>query len=65
MKPKVSTNVPMLDGDPYDVHQDMRTLLEANEIRKDPKRLKAALGHAKKKAAQMTSLQAQGQSPQQ
>lgn len=36
---------------------DMRALAEAEEIRKDPKRLKAALAKAKEKIAELQSLQ--------
>lgn len=35
---------------------DMRSLAEAEEIRKDPKRLKAALAKAKEKIAELKSL---------
>jgi hypothetical protein len=36
---------------------DMRALAAAEEIRKDPKRLKAALAKAKEKIAELQSLQ--------
>lgn len=36
--------------------QDMRTLIEAAEIRKDPARLKKALACAKKKAGELQAL---------
>lgn len=36
---------------------DMRALAEAEEIRKDPKRLKSALAKAKEKIAELQSLQ--------
>lgn len=35
---------------------DMRTLAEAEEIRKDPKRFKAAMAKAKEKLAEIESL---------
>ena len=38
---------------------DMRALAEAEEIRKDPKRLKAALAKAKEKIAELQSLQSE------
>ena len=37
---------------------DMRALAEAEEIRKDPKRLKAALAKAKEKIAELQSIPA-------
>lgn len=36
---------------------DMRALAEAEEIRKDPKRLKAALAKAKEKITELQALQ--------
>lgn len=39
---------------------DMRTLAHAEEIRKDPKRLKAALAKAKEKIAELQNLQTPG-----
>lgn len=41
----------------WQTEDDMRTLAKAAEIRKDPKRLKAALAMAKKKIADLQSLQ--------
>lgn len=43
--------------DDWRVEDDMRTLARAEEIRKDPKRLKAALAKAKEKIAELQSLQ--------
>lgn len=37
----------------YQAQDDMHTLMRAHEIRKDPKRHKAAKAHAKKKLAEM------------
>jgi hypothetical protein len=47
------------DGSEQDwrAESDMRALAEAEEIRKDPKRLKAALAKAKEKIAELQSLQ--------
>jgi hypothetical protein len=42
----------------WQAEQDMRTLLEAAEIRKDSKRLKAALACAKKKSEELAELKA-------
>ncbi|MFT3815256.1 MAG: hypothetical protein QM740_18065 [Acidovorax sp.] len=41
----------------WQAESDMRTLAEAEEIRKDPKRLKAALAKAKEKIAELQKLQ--------
>ena len=42
----------------YQAESDMRTLAQAEEIRKDPKRLKAALAKAKEKIAELQSIPA-------
>lgn len=42
----------------WQAEDDMRTLARAEEIRKDPARLKAALGKAKEKMAELGALQA-------
>ena len=54
---KNSTNSIGMDRD-YQAESDMRTLAQAEEIRKDPKRLKAALAKAKEKIAELQSLPA-------
>lgn len=54
---KNSTNSIGMDRD-WQAESDMRTLAEAEEIRKDPKRLKAALAKAKEKIAELQSLPA-------
>jgi 5-bromo-4-chloroindolyl phosphate hydrolysis protein len=41
----------------WQAESDMRTLAEAEEIRKDPKRLKAALAKAKEKIEELQKLQ--------
>mgnify|MGYP003613869839 CR=1 FL=1 len=41
----------------YQAESDMRTLAQAEEIRKDPKRLKAALAKAKEKITELQALQ--------
>ena len=41
----------------WQAEDDMRTLVRAEEIRKDPKRLKAALAKAKERMAELQSLQ--------
>lgn len=41
----------------WQAEHDMRTLAEAEEIRKDPKRLKAALAKAKEKIEELQKLQ--------
>ena len=51
-----STAVPSSDDD-WQAEDDMRTLARAEEIRKSPKRLKAALAKAKEKMAELQSLQ--------
>ena len=51
-----STAVPSSDDD-WQAEDDMRTLARAEEIRKDPKRLKAALAKAKEKMAELQALQ--------
>ena len=43
--------------DDWRADEDMRTLARAEEIRKDPKRLKAALAKAKEKITELQSLQ--------
>jgi hypothetical protein len=48
--------VPYSDNKDWQADQDMRALLEAAEIRKDPARLKAALACAKKKSQELTAL---------
>lgn len=52
---KNSNAVPMIDND-WRAEDDMRTLVAANEIRKDPARLKKALACAKKKSAELAGL---------
>lgn len=42
----------------WQAEDDMRTLARAEEIRKDPKRLKAALAKAKEKIAELDALAA-------
>lgn len=42
--------------EPWQVESDMRTLLEAEEIRSDRKRFKAAAALAKKKSEEMESV---------
>lgn len=54
---KNSTNFIGMDRD-WQAESDMRTLAQAEEIRKDPKRLKAALAKAKEKIAELQSLPA-------
>lgn len=44
-------------GDPYQIEDDVRTLVRAHAIRSDPKRHKAAKAHAKK---QLAAVQAAG-----
>lgn len=44
----------------WQAESDMRTLAEAAEIRKDPKRLAAALAKAKQKIADLQRLQPDG-----
>ena len=44
--------------DDWKAEGDMRALAEAEEIRKSPKRLKAALAKAKEKIAELQSLPA-------
>lgn len=56
---KASTTSISSDDD-LRVEDDMRTLARAEEIRKDPKRLKAALAKAREKIAELQSLQAPG-----
>lgn len=41
----------------WQAESDMRTLAEAEEIRKDPKRLKAALAKAREKIDELQKLQ--------
>lgn len=41
----------------WQAESDMRTLAEAEEIRKDPKRLKAALAKAREKIEELQRLQ--------
>lgn len=41
----------------WQAESDMRALAEADEIRKDPKRLKAALAKAKEKIEELQRLQ--------
>lgn len=43
-------------AEPWQVESDMRTLLEAEAIRSDPKRFKAAANLAKKKSEEMESV---------
>lgn len=43
--------------DDWRAESDMRRLAEAEEVRKDPKRLKAALAKAKEKITELQSLQ--------
>ena len=54
---KNSTNFIGMDRD-WQAESDMRTLAQAEEIRKDPKRLKAALAKAKEKIAELQSIPA-------
>ncbi|SDZ16852.1 hypothetical protein [Delftia lacustris] len=56
---KASTTSISSDDD-WRVEEDMRTLARAEEIRKDPKRLKAALAKAREKIAELQSLQTPG-----
>lgn len=44
----------------WQAESDMRTLAEAEEIRKDPKRLKAALAKAREKIDELQKLQPAG-----
>ena len=44
----------------WQAEDDMRTLARAEEIRKDPKRHKAALAKAKEKIAELQNLQTPG-----
>lgn len=46
---------PMMDED-WQIENDLRTLMEAERIEKDPKRLKAAKDLARKKAQDIKSL---------
>ncbi|AVQ81659.1 hypothetical protein [Variovorax sp. PMC12] len=41
----------------WQIDSDLRTLAEAEEIRKDPKRFKAALARAKEKIAALQAVQ--------
>ena len=50
-----TTSIPS-DAD-WRAEDDMRTLARAEEIRKDPKRLKAALAKAKEKITELQALQ--------
>lgn len=54
---KNSTHPIGMDRD-WQAESDMRALAEAEEIRKDPKRLKAALAKAKEKIAELQSIPA-------
>ena len=54
---KNSTRPIGMDRD-WQAESDMRALAEAEEIRKDPKRLKAALAKAKEKIAELQSIPA-------
>ncbi|BDE74078.1 MULTISPECIES: hypothetical protein [Delftia] len=56
---KASTTSIPSDAD-WRADEDMRTLARAEEIRKDPKRLKAALAKAKEKIAELQNLQTPG-----
>lgn len=50
-------NISMDDSEAeWQAKSDMRTLAEAEEIRKDPKRYKAAMEKAKEKLAEIQSL---------
>lgn len=40
----------------WEAESDMRTLAQAEEIRKDPKRLKSALAKAKEKIAELQAI---------
>lgn len=51
-----NSNAIGMDKD-WQAQSDMRTLAEAEEIRKDPKRLKAALTKAKEKIEELQKLQ--------
>lgn len=53
---KNSPSLAMSDDADWRADDDMRTLVQAAEIRKDPKRLKAALARAKKKADELAAL---------
>lgn len=45
------------DNDKWQAEDDMRTLARAEEIRKDPKRFKAAVAMAKEKVKELEALQ--------
>ena len=50
----------MDEKEDWRAEDDMRTLARAEEIRKDPKRHKAALAKAKEKIAELQNLQTPG-----
>lgn len=50
--------MPMKSEDEWRVEDDLRTLMRAEEVKKDPKRHKAALAKAKEKLTELQSLQA-------
>lgn len=52
-----STAVSIGPASDYQAEDDMRTLARAEEVKKDPKRYKAALAKAKEKMAELQSLQ--------
>ncbi|WP_310636025.1 hypothetical protein [Delftia acidovorans] len=51
-----NTSMDAIGEDDWQAKSDMRTLAEAEEIRKDPKRFKAAMAKAKEKLAEIESL---------
>lgn len=52
----MSKAISSYDDSGWRAQSDMRTLVDAQEIRNDPKRLKAALAEAKKQADGLASL---------
>ena len=51
-----NTSMDAIGEDDWQAKSDMRTLAEAEEIRKDPKRFKAAMAKAKEKLAEIEAL---------
>ena len=51
-----NTSMDAIGEDDWQAKSDMRTLAEAEEIRKDPKRFKAAMAKDKEKLAEIESL---------
>ena len=52
----MSKGIGASSDDDWKVEDDMRTLARAEEIRKDPKRLKAALAKAREKLGEIEAL---------